>query len=286
MKTPTAEWVTITPDVAADYLAYNEGNRKVGPKHITMLSADMKAGNYLVTGDTIKFDRNGRLIDGQHRLRAIIASGIPQVMLVVRGLDPLVQTVIDAQKRRSAADALGFALDAMNATTLAAIARLDMSIQVTKNPTAISGAKSSNATNPEVIEWVSNNLDAMDVTSRAKGLALKNSDIRLPASFAGWLWLQFSRAAGMDKADEFFAPMTDRHQPFGSDTVEPRFDPRFTYMQAVNRFTLDDRASLKPVVFGVRAWNTWRHGKELRTLRTMSGGANHEGLPMPLELPR
>lgn len=286
-QTPRAEWVRITPDIADKYLGCNQKNRRLGVKHVNQLSSDMKSDNYLVTGDTIKFDRSGRLIDGQHRLHAILSSQTAQTMLVVRDLDPMVQTVIDAQKRRSAADALGFALDASNATTLAAIARLDATIQSSKNPTVLTGAKGPSLTNTEVIEWVTNNADVMDITARARSLAGKATDsVRLPASFAGWLWLQFMRSAGLEKADEFFAPMRDRLEPFGSDGIDPKYDPRFVYMQAVNKMTLGDRSSLKPVVFGVRAWNTWRRGQELRILKATSGSAHHQQKPMELELAR
>lgn len=289
-QTPQADWEMITPSKASAYLDRNEKNRKIGDVNVKQLARDMKDGNYLITGDTIKIDRSGRLIDGQHRLSAIVLSGVAQQMLVVRELDPMVQTVIDAQKRRSAADALTFALDASNGTALASIARIDMTIRMTRNPTATSYAKVASPTNTQVVEWVAENPDVMDAATRAKTLANKTRQsvdrIYLPASYGGWLWLQFGRAAGLETADEFFAPMMDRHHPFGSDDIEPRFDPRFVFMQSANKMTLGDRATLKPIVFGVRAWNTWRRGKELRTLREFSGGPRGSKIPMALEIVR
>ena len=288
-QTPTADWEQITPDVAAQYLSRNEGNRRLSEAHVKLLAGDMKRAGYLITGDTIKFDRTGRLIDGQHRLNAIVASGLAQKTLVVRGLDPMVQAVIDAQKRRSAADAISFAFNTPNTTTVAAIARLDMSIRATRNPTALSAARGTQVTNTQVIEWVTENADVLDYARRAHSLANKSRDVRLSPTFGGWLWLNFGRAAGDEKADEFFAPMLDRHKPFGIERtgVAPAHDPRYVFMQAVNRFNGDDRASLKPVVYGVKAWNLWRRGKELRLLRpTTGGGGGKVGIPMPLEVPK
>lgn len=59
-----------------------------------------------MTGTAVQFGQSGRLVDGQHRLQAIIDSGITMRMLVVHGVDDSVFDVIDSGSRRTGADLL------------------------------------------------------------------------------------------------------------------------------------------------------------------------------------
>jgi len=66
----------------------------------------MIEGEWLYNGEAIKFDRDGRLVDGQHRLEAVVKANKPIAFLVIRGLDPEVFKTIDTGKKRSAGDVL------------------------------------------------------------------------------------------------------------------------------------------------------------------------------------
>lgn len=50
--------------------------------------AEMQDGKWKLNGKTICFDRTGRLLNGQHRLSAVVRSGVSLTTVVVRGLDP------------------------------------------------------------------------------------------------------------------------------------------------------------------------------------------------------
>lgn len=97
----------ITPDVAKRMLEHNVGNRKLRRSRIERYAREMKNGQWLDTRDPIRFDWNGRLADGQHRLHGVIEWGGSLPMLVVRGLDPAAFKVMDQGLGRSGADALG-----------------------------------------------------------------------------------------------------------------------------------------------------------------------------------
>src|SRR5688500_13425048 len=101
MSEPTIEKVTITPQMAKDWLAANTHNRKLRDHHVVALSRDMKAGRWHDTGTPIKFDRAGVLLDGQHRLEAIVLADVPIQMWVFRGLESEVQDYMDTGLRRS-----------------------------------------------------------------------------------------------------------------------------------------------------------------------------------------
>src|SRR5690349_4386463 len=102
----TAVFENVTPEVAERWLRKNSRNRPMSNVEVGQHVRDMRAGNWLQTGQTVGFDWNDNLTNGQHRLQAIVLSGVPQVLLVVRGLDPRAQDVTDIGKKRSIADAL------------------------------------------------------------------------------------------------------------------------------------------------------------------------------------
>lgn len=63
----------VTPAVARKWLAQNaENNRKPRGIRITQYARDMHNGKWQDTGESIKFDTTGRLVDGQNRLHAVI----------------------------------------------------------------------------------------------------------------------------------------------------------------------------------------------------------------------
>ena len=89
----TVEVEIITPDMADTYLQNNAHHRKVKQKKVDQYVKDLQEGDWHLNGKTITFDKNGRLLGGQHRLNAVVQSGKSLTTLVVRGLDPeLVET--------------------------------------------------------------------------------------------------------------------------------------------------------------------------------------------------
>lgn len=80
--------------------------RRVKQKVVDMYAKDMKNGNWTFCGDSIKFDKDGNCIDGQHRLRAIIKSKKPQMFIRIDGLDPESAKTMDSGFKRSINDYL------------------------------------------------------------------------------------------------------------------------------------------------------------------------------------
>jgi hypothetical protein len=93
----------ITPEIAKKYLSEQNTNRKPNSKYISELATEMLNGRWIENSEAIKFDENNRLIDGQHRLYAIIRSKLEFSFNVIRGYTADTMTVIDIGKSRSAA---------------------------------------------------------------------------------------------------------------------------------------------------------------------------------------
>jgi len=77
----------ITPDEAKNILRKNTRNVAVNNALIQKYAIAMRAGKWSLTGQGISIAEDGTLIDGQHRLLAILRSGIAQWMLVISELN-------------------------------------------------------------------------------------------------------------------------------------------------------------------------------------------------------
>lgn len=95
----------ISPEVARWILDnLNTRNRNKRKAKIRMYSQDQTDEEWMLTGDTIKFDWEGLLIDGQNRLSSIIKSGLTTESHVVFGIDPAAYRVIDHGAGRNGGD--------------------------------------------------------------------------------------------------------------------------------------------------------------------------------------
>lgn len=98
------ERVNITPQLATRYLKRNLNNRNLREADVDRYARDMTAGRWQETGDTIKISPTGTLLDGQHRLEAIIRASLTVPMLVVSGIPQVAKTSIDTGITRNAQD--------------------------------------------------------------------------------------------------------------------------------------------------------------------------------------
>ena len=92
--------VTIGPDLARYYLAKNKKNRLFNAKHVHFLANEIRTGNWKLNGDTIVLN-DERLIDGQHRLMAVLMADLPITTLLVTGVSSDVFDTIDIGKKRT-----------------------------------------------------------------------------------------------------------------------------------------------------------------------------------------
>lgn len=104
-----ATTVLMTPAWAARLLeSRHRLQRKLRPGWVRVLSDDMRAGRWRDNGDAIRLDCGGYLVDGQHRLAAIVESGVSVKVLLVEGLTDDVLPTIDLGARRSSRDVLAY----------------------------------------------------------------------------------------------------------------------------------------------------------------------------------
>lgn len=97
----------MTPEKATELLEHNTLNRPLNDQHVQRLSRQITSGKWKFNGDTIKVSDDGAVLDGQHRLWAIVESKRAVETIIVRGIERDAFATIDTlRKPRSGADVL------------------------------------------------------------------------------------------------------------------------------------------------------------------------------------
>ena len=184
---------TITPSFAKRLLEHNTMNRPLVQQRIKKFAGDMKRGAWQNNGETIKVAKSGRVLDGQHRLHAVIQSGVSITSLIVEGLEEDSFHTIDTGSKRTNAQILGIN-GIKNANQVASAARWASAIEnKTLNPGDISSQNTF-----EIVER--HPLIIVYVTKLA---AAKSARALFPSGGVGVLALAAEKY-GEDIVDSFF----------------------------------------------------------------------------------
>lgn len=120
---PRVTKMFVTPQMASEWLLRNPRNRKVRSDQVMKYAADIRAGNWQLNGESIIMANTGAIIDGQHRLLAIVEAQREIETFVASGVAESAFETIDQGKSRNAADVLSIH-GYQNSESLASLARL------------------------------------------------------------------------------------------------------------------------------------------------------------------
>lgn len=91
----------ITPKKAMEYLKTSLGNRPISKISVQSYADTIRKGDWMLNGVPIVFDNEGHLLDGHHRLHAVILADIPVRMDVCRGVQSDAFTTYDCGRHRT-----------------------------------------------------------------------------------------------------------------------------------------------------------------------------------------
>jgi len=94
----------ITPALADKYLGMMRSNRGLSKHLVASFASDMAARRWSLAGEPIGFSPDGELLNGQHRLRAIVQSQVSVEMFVMRHAPQ--DTPFDRGRSRTLGDVL------------------------------------------------------------------------------------------------------------------------------------------------------------------------------------
>lgn len=121
----TTSLILITPEMAKAWLEtspgnprYPRGNKRYDSAKVEKMVRDIKSGNWHPAGDPIKFREDGTLVDGHHRLTAIVRAGIPVWCDVKLGITKEQEGHIDDNDKRSEAVRYGRSTSVIAVTSI------------------------------------------------------------------------------------------------------------------------------------------------------------------------
>ena len=125
-----SQWMNVTPKLAAEWLQNNFVNRPLSEDTVIAYARDMMNGVWTRTHQGIAFNDLDALIDGQHRLHAVIRSGRTVPMMVTFGLPAKIEgaemttmDAVDRGKPRSVADQLKIQHGLKNGSAIAMVVK-------------------------------------------------------------------------------------------------------------------------------------------------------------------
>lgn len=256
---------SITPAEAAQMLLLNiDNNRPVSISVINQYTNDMLQDKWIQTADSLKFDKQGRLIDGQHRLHAIIKAEVTVEMWVATELDETAVKYIDTGRKRSSIDLLhmkgvggGYASD-ISSVTRKIIAWENQRQTVLSNFGQGGGTKlKGSISNHQILEHCENNPGVVVHAIYGKNLYCKTPVKMFSSADLGFLHWLFSQK-NSQKASEFLEKLCLK------DNVPADSPIACLYNRLLTSKSLTPLLKLK---LTFHAWNLWRQDKRISALK-------------------
>ena len=248
------KYVFMTPEKAKELLDINVRNRSINQRLVNRIAGDISKGNWQVNGETIKVSSTNKLLDGQHRLSAIIKSGMPCHLWVVEGLDDNCHATIDSGLSRGAHHILQIE-NIQNASLLASTIALIKKIEKQN----ISNSK--RASNIDILDNYKKDPEGLDAAAR---FITGRSWLRRYAgnSIACACYYVASKLSE-SQASEFFEKLSSgAGLSEGSPILACR---NYLIKQRMNRGIAEVGRKIKFQTYQViaKCWNAYREGNQL-----------------------
>lgn len=256
---PAIKRELITPERAKELLSINGHNRRVREPAVIRYSKDMKLGRWKEnTFELIKIAPDGKILDGQHRLMAVVKAAQPIWFHIAYNVPGNVFDVLDTGSIRSGCDVFKIA-GVLNESVMPSIIQQYFVLKNGKNVKE-NANKNNKLTNNQLLEWYHKNENFWQHVVRKAHTWYKSfAKILNPSSLGGFYAYFYS----INETDaENFMNQLSTGQNIENEVVAQL---RTRLMQ--------DKMSLRKisptVKYGliVKAWNAYRAKKSVKLLR-------------------
>lgn len=269
-RRPQSELVSrildITPAMAKQYLADMHTNRAYKQRQVDSFVAAMRNGEWRLNGQPILISEAGRLMDGQHRMMAVVQSGETVRFLVVQGVPEAAMVTVDRGSKRSFADLLS--MDGYKQhKTLAAAIRTAMTLEAGDfmNHNRLPSYESMS-------EWFKINPRILDCVSRYKQ---KEVQRLLPHNMiAALLYLMARKDAKV--AHDFWDKVVHGDGLSKTDAEFKLRERLLAGVRGVGHHTM----MKERCAFAIKAWNFKRRGQDFDRLLWKYEGEFPEPFPV------
>jgi hypothetical protein len=262
---PYTRIVEITPSDARTILEGNTNNRPLSKSVIMRYANDMKNNSWKMNGETIKISLDGRVIDGQHRLCAVVHSGVTIISMVTYDLDFDVFDTIDCGKKRTAGHVFAIKGE-KNYTHLASASRVYARYEANE------------------LEKPDNRLTNIDVENTLE----KNPDIRISVEMAASLYTKIIPISIAAACHYIFSRIDKNDADIFIEKLLTGAGININDSVYLLRSRLIENSASKaklPSVYIIalvfKAWNYFREGKPVKNLRYRTDGNSVEAFPVP-----
>ena len=268
VEAPTPTYVRIDPAMANQLLERNTKNRALRESRVQRYVTDMQAGNWPASTDAIAVAADGTILNGQHRLHAIVRSGVTTKHLFVAGLPAESMKVIDTGLSRTAGDYFR-ARKCINPNLLAAVLKLIVArdLDTLGNLTAASKIITNSVLDEALDKYE-------DLAVAGTNAAHKRrTSLPAPGRVLGFTHFLIAEVNGPDLADYFFDQLVE-------PVEEPRGSAVFAVTNRLRRIKEDSQRFEAPALAAViiRGWNAYAVGETLERVQIVKTG---KGFAMP-----
>ena len=253
----------IGPEQAEIYLQKNLNNRPLSRFQVTKYAALMEQGRWMLNGEPIISACDGTLLDGQHRLAAIMMASVTVECFIVEGLPREVFATLGTGAKRNTGDIaamLGCKYATWVAATLSCLYRLELGMV----------DQAVSAPNDKIEGLLRRYPEVQDVVADAGASAIKKFfSIGLFSGFYIWL----SRVKPIE-ATEFFGQLKSGVGLISGSPIL-LFRERMLGLKK-GKTSLPAR---EVVALLIKAWNAHLSGKWPKQLKYASSGPAEEKFP-------
>jgi hypothetical protein len=237
----------VTPEIAAVLLEYNrpgQSNRKMSERYLVSAKRTLEHSEWVNTGEPVIISNARWLNDGQHRLEAVVRSGIPAIMDLRFGVSRGAFGATNSGRKRSAGDAL-MMLETANHLQLASAIRMVLAYEE-----GLPRSLERTVTNAEIVDGFERWPEIGDgvTLGLSLGRGFKNAVVSALMFFA-------LKTANRAAVEEFAAVMKSGD---GRAENPPHRLREFLLRNVISQ---DKEKRARGLALGISAWNAWNAGQ-------------------------